>query len=846
MLDESMFEDIHEIAENSAYLKAVEERDVSLEMLEQLPPYEQCAELERRMEADGLLTFDAIFHSATGYYMFSCFLISDYAVDKAVFLKDVEAYRAMRFESARQRIAALLYARFVSLDEDAERADQAVRPGEAAAHSGDPSTGGTAGVPRTTAADAAPLASASAKAALSAVGGAASQRAGASVFARMHHRLPYQSASVLPAPSIAALPPLPIKPGAGRSSASLLRSHLGAVHPAPAPPAAATLSSSRPPQSALQVPSAPPSSPPSPGAALELSSASALSAASGAGPAAFTASSRGGALPSTSPLSAPPSAATTAPSPPSHPSASRAIAGEVDDGETVRGTDAADAIASHPQTSAPPIADSSAAALRPHIPSPTVTALGSASSSSSSVSTSASVGVALSLSPGPSPGGSFLSISSRNNAIGVYGKSVARVRVRVLAGEASKDLFDEVAREVSWDLRLDAFPRFRQSAFFQRFIRTAYIETVRVGVKDFTTFRVLGRGGFGAVHACRKKNSGTIYAMKAINKRLVKVKSALDNVLEERNVLTCTTSNFVTNLKYAAQDEDTLYLIMDLMLGGDLKFHLINAGRFTEKRARFYAAQVLLGLEHVHRMSIIYRDMKLENVLLDEKGHCKISDLGLAVVTKVKIKGYAGTPGYTAPEMIKNKLYGPAADIFSYGVMLYRMLCGSKPFKGKVDRELDKAVLEKKPLFPKEVFSKEAGALLSGLLQKRPEQRLGCGERGVEDIKEHPFFESVDWGLLESGLLDPPFVPNKFDVNAASLKDIGDFDRAKYKAVKLDDRFRARVRTFDWVNVAALQEEMVAVLEKADAHTNFEKFAHAQDRPASSTRRSQDACCTVL
>ena len=188
------------------------------------------------------------------------------------------------------------------------------------------------------------------------------------------------------------------------------------------------------------------------------------------------------------------------------------------------------------------------------------------------------------------------------------------------------------------------------------------------------------------------KASQPVVVGQCINKKLVKVKSALDNVLEERNVLTMMKSHFVTNLKYGLQDEDTLFLIMDLMLGGDLKFHLINAGRFTEKRARFYAAQVLLGLEHVHRLSIIYRDMKLENVLLDHSGNCRLSDLGLAVVTKVKIKGYAGTPGYTAPEMIKNKLYGPAADIFSYGVMLYRMLCGSKPFKGKVDRDLDKAV----------------------------------------------------------------------------------------------------------------------------------------------------------
>jgi serine/threonine protein kinase len=196
-------------------------------------------------------------------------------------------------------------------------------------------------------------------------------------------------------------------------------------------------------------------------------------------------------------------------------------------------------------------------------------------------------------------------------------------------------------------------------------------------------------------------------------------------------------SEFVTNLKYALQDEETLYLVMDLMLGGDLKFHLINAGRFTEKRSRFYAAQVLLGLEHVHKLSIIYRDMKLENVLLDSQGHCRLSDLGLAVVTKVKIKGYAGTPGYTAPEMIKNKLYGPAADIFSYGVMIYRMLCGSKPFKGKVDRELDKSVVERKPTFPKEIFSKEAAHLLTALLCKRPDARLGCGDRGIEEIKEH-------------------------------------------------------------------------------------------------------------
>jgi serine/threonine protein kinase len=238
--------------------------------------------------------------------------------------------------------------------------------------------------------------------------------------------------------------------------------------------------------------------------------------------------------------------------------------------------------------------------------------------------------------------------------------------------------------------------------------------------------------------------------------------------------------------------------------------------------------------------------MKLENVLLDHNGHCRISDLGLAVVTKVKIKGYAGTPGYTAPEMIKNKLYGPGADIFSYGVMLYRMLSGSKPFKGKIDRDLDKAVIERKPQFPKEIFSKEAISLLSALLQKRPDNRLGCGPKGIEEIKEHPFFECIDWGLLEAGYIDPPFVPNKFDVNAASLKDIGEFDRAKYRHVKLDDRFKDKIRNFEFISMSALQEEMVSVLEKADENKNFEKFAPLTGTMAPHPAVNTAPCCSLL
>eukprot|EP00457_Paulinella_chromatophora_P002456 gb/GEZN01002461.1/.p1 GENE.gb/GEZN01002461.1/~~gb/GEZN01002461.1/.p1 ORF type:complete len:645 (-),score=124.53 gb/GEZN01002461.1/:421-2355(-) len=643
MLDESMFDDIQEIAENSAYLKAVEEKNVSMEMMQKLPPYEECKDIEERLKQNRELDFDTVFHEPLGYYMIKCFLLADYAVDKAVFIKDCERYRTMRFPSARRKVAQLLYQRFVAM-RDLQDGEEKWQKGQ-------------------------------------------------SVFDMIKARQEDEREQ---------------KQSARHGS----RMHGGHT-------SGRTSEHSR--------------------------------------------SGRGINGTDPDPLS-----------PSSRNSGSRPLDGE--------GTGAA--------------------------------------------------------------GESVFQMGSMNNSIGVYGEPVQRVKEMVLKGEAPADLFNNILEIVVSDLKLDAFPRFLKSEFYKKFIRTKWIEIQPVHVKDFTTFRVLGRGGFGAVHACRKKDSGTIYAMKCINKKLVKVKSALKNVMAERDVLTQLNSKFITNLKYALQDENTLYIVMDLMLGGDLKFHLINAGRFSEKRARFYAAEVLLGLEHIHSKKIIYRDLKLENVLLDRVGHCRLSDLGLAVMAEGKIKGYAGTPGYTAPEMIKNKRYGPSVDLFSFGVLLYRMLCGSKPFKGKTDRDLDKAVLEKTPVFSREIFSKSATSLLFGLLQKRPDDRLGCGERRIQEIKDHAFFESIDWGLLEAGYMDPPFVPSKLDVNAASLKDIGDFDTNKYKNVKLGDDFHEQMKKFDFTSKPGIQEEMVRVLEYADQNTNFEKFS-TQSSTRDSDAGAKAKCCSV-
>lgn len=132
------------------------------------------------------------------------------------------------------------------------------------------------------------------------------------------------------------------------------------------------------------------------------------------------------------------------------------------------------------------------------------------------------------------------------------------------------------------------------------------------------------------------------------------------------------------------------------------------------------------------------------------------------------------------------------------------------------------------------------------MLQKRPENRLGCGKKGIAEIKEHEFFESIDWGLLEAGYLDPPFVPNKFDVNAASLKDIGDFDTNKYKHVKLDADFRNKIKNFEFIAIRALQDEMVTVMEKSDENVNFEKYSYQPEIDTTLRAGGAGNCCVIL
>jgi len=426
-------------------------------------------------------------------------------------------------------------------------------------------------------------------------------------------------------------------------------------------------------------------------------------------------------------------------------------------------------------------------------------------------------------------------LTENTNSIGVYGRPVKKVKQKLERGEFDKKMFDEIHREVYNDLRLDVYPRFCRSNLFQMYLRCKSIEKAEIGVKDFHQMRMLGRGAFGCVNACKKKDTGKLYAMKQINKKRVSATESAETIMSERNFLADMDSVFVTTLKYAFMDDATLYLILDLMIGGDLKFHLNNDKTFNEDRSRFYAAEVLLGLEHIHSKGIIYRDLKLENVLVDEKGHCKISDLGLAVrMSDEMVKGYAGTPGYTAPEVVLSHYYDHIVDFFSLGVMIYRFLCGKKPFQSKKRHhnrrhgenrqenqrrrttELDRNVVEMEPDFPSQYFVPQAKSILKGLLCKNPERRMGAN--GIDEIKQHPWFDSIDFGLLEAGYLDPPFVPSLDEIHAEQQQHIGRPPKDEiYEREKLKPEFDESLKNFSYASKKVIQEEIVEVLKKVNA-----------------------------
>ncbi|XP_047624547.1 serine/threonine-protein kinase N3 isoform X2 [Phacochoerus africanus] len=282
-------------------------------------------------------------------------------------------------------------------------------------------------------------------------------------------------------------------------------------------------------------------------------------------------------------------------------------------------------------------------------------------------------------------------------------------------------------------------------------------------LQDFRCLAVLGRGHFGKVLLVQFKGTGQYYAIKALKKQEVLSREEIESLYCEKRILEAvgrTGHPFLLSLLACFQTSSHACFVTEFAPGGDLMMQ-IHEDVFPEPQARFYLACVVLGLQFLHEQKIIYRDLKLDNLLLDAQGFLKIADFGLCkegIGFGDRTSTFCGTPEFLAPEVLTQEAYTRAVDWWGLGVLLYEMLVGECPFPGDTEEEVFDCIVNTDAPYPR-FLSVQGLELIQKLLQKCPEKRLGAGERDAEEIKTQPFFRTTDWQALLARAVQPPFVP---------------------------------------------------------------------------------------
>ncbi|KAG5220793.1 Serine/threonine-protein kinase [Salix suchowensis] len=314
--------------------------------------------------------------------------------------------------------------------------------------------------------------------------------------------------------------------------------------------------------------------------------------------------------------------------------------------------------------------------------------------------------------------------------------------------------------------------------------------------RDFEFLKLIGRGTFGKVFQVRKRDTKRIYAMKVLSKKEIVAKKEVAHTIGERKILQRSLeSPFLVGLKFSFQTETDLYLVTDFKSGGELFWHLQRETRFTEERARFYIAELILALEHLHKYDIVYRahdvcsDLKPENILLDATGHVALCDFGLS---KADLRAdeltttFCGTTEYLAPEILLDEQgYSKIVDFWSLGVLLFEMCCGWSPFYAEDTQQMYKNICFGKIRFPKGVINEDGKQFVKGLLNRNPKHRLGAS-RDASELKEHPFFKMIDWDALAKKQVTPPFKPDVESDESTACFD-PEFTSADIREIGIED-----------------------------------------------------------
>ena len=324
---------------------------------------------------------------------------------------------------------------------------------------------------------------------------------------------------------------------------------------------------------------------------------------------------------------------------------------------------------------------------------------------------------------------------------------------------------------------------------------------------SFEYISIIGRGGFGKVWKVCHKQTKKLYAMKEMNKAKIIDKKSEKSVKSERDLLSKLNHPFIINMHFSFQDTDNLYLVMDLLTGGDLRYHICKKRYFTEEQAKFFISCIILGLEYCHYYNIIHRDIKPENLILDSKGYVHITDFGIAKIqTSNNHKETSGTPGYMSPEVLCGQNHTISVDYFAIGVMGYEFMMGVRPYLGTNRKEIKEKIMAKQVVIHrkdiKNGWGVEAADFINRLLQRKPGKRLGA--HGATEVKNHIWFKNYNWNDLYNKKLIAPFIPSNednFDYKYCNnVEKQGLKTKERYAEIAISDNYKTIFNSYLYFN----------------------------------------------
>ena len=309
------------------------------------------------------------------------------------------------------------------------------------------------------------------------------------------------------------------------------------------------------------------------------------------------------------------------------------------------------------------------------------------------------------------------------------------------------------------------------------------------------------------------KKTNEYFALKEMSKTKIIDRRSEKSIMSERTLLSKLNNPFIVNMYFAFQDFSNLYLVMDLLSGGDLRYQLSKKKRFSEKETKFFISNIILALEYIHSKNIIHRDIKPENLVLELNGYLRITDFGVAKINeRDNSSETSGTPGYMAPEVILVQNHSFPSDFFALGVIGYEFMLGHRPYLGRSRKEIKQLILYKQARLNESdipnSWSLESADFINKLLKRKPDKRLGYN--GIKELKSHIWMRDINWNALKRKEISAPFIPShhkdNFDKNyCENVEDTGRATLARYKEYKKSDLFLDAFSGYTYINISYIK-----------------------------------------